>query len=80
MLFRRGYNFEFPWMLIFMGAVFQVFFKSRFLFKVIMETACISSVIRISSVFSHHEIQLLGQFLSVHREEQACRSQHTLFS
>ena len=58
MLFRRGYNFEFPWVLIFVGAVFRVYLKSRFLFKVIMETTRISSVIRISSVFSHHEIYL----------------------
>ena len=38
MLFRRGYNFIFPWVLIFVGAVIRVYFKSRFLFKVIMET------------------------------------------
>ena len=49
----------------FVGAVFGVYLKSKFLFKVIMETTCISSVIRISSVLSHHVIQLLGQFLSM---------------
>ena len=66
MLFRRGYNFELPWVLVFVGAAFCAYLKSRFLFKVIMHgTTCISSVIRISSVFSYHVIQLLGQFLSV---------------
>ena len=34
MLFQRGYNFGFPWLLIFAGAVFRVYLKSRFLFKV----------------------------------------------
>ena len=48
-----------------MGAVFRVYLKSRFLSKVIMETTRIFLVIRISSVYSHHEIQLLGQLLSV---------------
>ena len=47
-----------------MGAVFHIYLKSRFSLKVIIETTRISSVIRISSVYSH-EIQLLGQFLSV---------------
>ena len=63
--FEEAIILNFPWVLIFVGAIFRVYLKSRFLFKVIMETTCISSVIRISSVFSHHVIQLLGQFLSV---------------
>ena len=29
MLFRRGYNFEFPWVLIFLGAVIRVYFRLR---------------------------------------------------
>ena len=45
MLFPRGYNFEFLWVLIFVGAVFRVYLKSRFIFKVIKETTRISSVI-----------------------------------
>ena len=69
MLFRRGYNFEFPWVLIFVGAVFGVYLKSRCLFKVIMETTnymyFFGNHLQLSefSVFIHHEIQLLGQFL-----------------
>ena len=69
MLFRRGYNFEFPWVLInFRGCCISCIFKIKI---VIMETTHISSVIRISltirisSAYSHHEIQLLGQFLYV---------------
>ena len=63
MLFRRGYNFKFLWVLIFVGAVFRVYLQSRF--YLIMETTRISLVIRISSVYNYHEIQLLGQFLYV---------------
>ena len=45
-----------------MGAIFHVYLQSRSLIK---ETTRFSSVIRISSVYSHREIQLLGKFLSV---------------
>ena len=47
---------------------FEVYLKLRLVFEVIMETMQISLAFRISSVFSHHIIQLLGHFLSVQEQ------------
>ena len=40
--FEEAIILKFLWVLIFVGAVFRVYLKSRFVFKVIMETTRIT--------------------------------------
>ena len=66
--FRSSYNFKFPWVLIFVSAVFRVYLKSRFVFKVIMETTRKSSVIRGHHIYKEVWEPIHGQILQCTRE------------